>query len=759
MGVVYRARDQRLDRQVALKFLSTQLSLDTAARERFIHEARTASKLDHPNIGVVHEIGETEQGQFFIAMACYEGETLKQKIEGGPLPLETCLDYATQIAEGLSSAHRKGIIHRDVKPANIIVTTEEVVKIVDFGLAKMADLSLTQSGTTLGTVVYMSPEQAAGREVDQRTDLWSLGVVLYEMLTGERPFKGDYEQALLYAILNEEPEPVRTLRADVPEALEEAVEITMKKEPEARCRSAEDLLRVLQPLRQGRGGTAAGTRTRWPRAARYSGMVAVLLLLLFIGSRFLGKQPAEKETIAVLPLVNYSGDPEHEYFADGMTEALIAGLAQYETVHVVSRTSAMQYKKTEKTLPEIARELKADVIVEGSVYREGEQVRITAQAIRASTDQHLWSQSFDRDLKNILSLQNEIARTVAYEIGGKLSSREQPIPMQQRPVDAAAYEAYLKGIYDWYGGDWGASVASFEKSIELDPEYASPYAHLARLYYWLGFFGWMPPDEAFGKVHELATNALKRDPNHAEAHSWMALHKLHYEWDFHGAEKHFRKALQTSPGDADIRHHYAHLLLAMGRTDESLTESMRSVELNPLDPMLVACLGWHSLYEDRYDQAEEYAKRAIQISENAWWGKMVLGWSYGQRGRFDEAAATFETAGSGIMEMTGRARALAQSGRREEAVEILTTLEAQAKETYSSPYYLAALHLSLGSKDEAMAYLEKAFEERAGFLVHVGWDPNFKELRTDPRFTDLLKRIGLPPTLPGFSAPGTGARA
>jgi serine/threonine protein kinase len=451
MGVVYKAEDTKLKRIVALKFLPPELTRDKEAKTRFIHEAQAASALQHNNICSIHEIDETPDGRLFISMDCYEGETLKDKIANGPLPLEEAMDIAFQVAAGLSEAHAAGMVHRDIKPANTIVTDKGDVKILDFGLAKLAgQTKVTKTGMTVGTVAYMSPEQAKGDETDSRSDIWSLGVMLYEMLADRLPFRGEVEPAMLYSIMNEDPEPVTTIRGDVPIGVEDIIEKALAKERANRYETMDALLSDLATQRdqitlgiKERRFRAMRSLKRRKRLAVGTVVVAVLVAAAVLVQVFHTRSMAI-DSVAVLPFANLSGDEEQEYFSDGMTVALIKELGQIRALTVISRTSVMQFNKTDKPLPEIARELNVDAVVEASVLRSGDQVRITAQLIRANPERQMWAESYERDARDVLSLQSEVARAIAGEIQVTLTRHEQERLASVRPIDPEAYELYLR---------------------------------------------------------------------------------------------------------------------------------------------------------------------------------------------------------------------------------------------------------------------------------------------------------------------------
>ncbi len=487
MGVVYKAEDTKLDRFVALKFLPAHMSQDAENKKRFIHEAKAASALDHANICTIYEIDETEDGQMFIAMACYEGESLKDRIESGPLPIDEALEIAIHTARGLAKAHSKEIVHRDIKPANILLTEDGVVKIVDFGLAKLAGRTqLTKEGTSMGTVAYMSPEQTQGIAVDHRTDIWALGALIYEMVSGRQPFEGDYEQAVMYSIMNEAPEPITGLRTGVPMELERIINKALAKDPKERYQYIDEKLVDLQSLQKqnesGGGKTKvqpAGMKSGpKKRLYLYSAVFLVSILAIFAGLRFLQTDNAAIDSIMVLPLQNYSGEPEQEYFVDGMTEALITELSKISGLRVISRTSSMRYKNTDKTPPEIAGEINVGALVEGSVLRDGGRVRITAQLIDARADKHLWAENYDRDLENILQLHTEVARAIAKQVQIKLTPRDEARLARAETVDPEVYQLYLRGRYFWSQFTEESLIKSieyFEQAIARAPNYALAY--------------------------------------------------------------------------------------------------------------------------------------------------------------------------------------------------------------------------------------------------------------------------------------------
>lgn len=762
MGEVLKAKDTRLKRTVAVKVLPTHLSSDAERRGRFEREARAASALNHPNITTVYDIGEDE-GTHYIVMELVEGKTFRELMEDAPLSTEKMLPLATQIAEGLSTAHAAGIVHRDLKPENLMVREDGLVKILDFGLAKLMPESsdvdsetatvtrATQQGVVMGTVQYMSPEQASNRPLDFRSDQFSLGSILYEMATGNLAFKKDTLPQTLAAIIDEDPEPLRKLNENIPAELEAIVERCMAKDPGERYESTGDLARELKTVPETPSAWRARRKFLWAAAGL---LVAVLALTLGPNLIRLWDQisssatSAPIESIAVLPLQNLSGDPEQEYFTDGMTEALITDLAKIGALKVISRSSTMRYKGTDKPLAEIASELNVDVVVEGSAQRVGDSVRIMAQLIDPETEQALWAESYERDLENILMLQSEVAQAIAGEVQVALTPEETKRLASVRPVNPDAHEAYLKGQFhrrNMGPGDLETALQYYELALEKDPDYAPAHAGTASLWATLSQHGLVPPAEANPKAKAAALRAVELDSNLAAAHSALASVRGWGEWDWEGADESYRRAVELNPNEP--RPGYSHFLNIMKRPDEAMAQIERAVELDPLNPNIQAFYSIDFLFARRYDEAIAQAQKALRTAPNHIVARFALLWGYHGKGMYEEHLEAMKAlyAMMGLKEVED---ALTR-GYAEDGYQGAMNLAAEAlaaiveKSLAFVPFETAIAYIFAGSNDRALEWLERSFESHDPNMPYLGL-PVFDNLRDDPRFKDLLRRMNLP---------------
>ena len=770
MGEVYRARDTRLERDVALKVLPAAALADEVGRARLLREARMASKLNHPHVCTIHEVGEAD-GQVYIAMELVEGQSLAARLAGGALPPEDLLRYGQQVADALSHAHEHDVVHRDFKSANVVITPEGRAKVLDFGLAKrlagedmalattLSQPSLTEPGVVAGTLAYMAPEQLRGQPADARSDIWALGVVLYEMAGGRRPFQGQTAFELSSAILSEAPPP---LPATVPAPVAALIERCLAKEPGDRYQRASEVRTALEALQTGgalplrRPWTSARSARRWLlAAAALAALVAVLVvvaLALDVGGmrgRVLGGAEAGRiDSLAVLPLENLSGDPKQDYFADGTTEQLITSLAKVSSLRVISRTSVMQYKGTRKPLPQIAKELNVDAVIEGSVLREGGRVRVTAQLIRAATDQHLWAESYERDLRSVLELQGDIARAVAEKVHAVLTPTERTRLTSTRPVDPEAYDVYLKGKFylnKMTPEGYEKGLSYLQQAVEKDPTNPLPHAALALAYSVIAH-------ERFPDAFERARAAARRaeelggEPP-AEMYLAFGMIKLYSDWDYPGAQKDLKRAIELNPSLGEAHRDYAWYLFLIGRREEALAEMKRAQEVEPLTPLFYADRGWQYLWVQQYDKAIEEDLKALELDANFAEALCPLGMTYAEKGMHAEAiAAHRKLAAVDPIWRWSLIRTLVQSGRKDEARKTLEQFLREKPEATGAwdGWFLAEAYVSLGDRDEAFRWLEEAYKARSSFLPWIRDNPAYVPLHGDPRFEDLVRRMNVP---------------
>jgi serine/threonine protein kinase/Tfp pilus assembly protein PilF len=758
MGVVYKAEDTRLKRMVALKFLPPELTGDPEAKQRFTHEAQAASALQHTNVCNIHDIDETSDGQMFIVMDCYEGESLKDKIADQTLTLEEALEITVQVASGLSKAHQKGIIHRDIKPANIFITSDGTVKILDFGLAKLAgrQTKLTKAGSTLGTIAYMSPEQARGEEVDHRTDIWSLGVVFYELVSGKLPFASEYSMAAVYSILNEEPKPLTSLTSDIPAELEKIVKKMLAKNPEERYQNFDEMLFDLQTLQEPLKGISITYLIRkfLIRKRRTAVAIAAGLFLLALMAILLTiwvPRSASIKSIAVLPLENLSGNPDQDYLAAGLHEELIVDLSKLSGFHrVIARASVMRYQKSDKPLSEIAQELGVDALVTGSVVKLSDRVHVTVQLIESATENQLWANRYENQIRDILSIQNEIVTAIAHELKLQLTPEEQTRLATAQQVNPDAYEAYLRGTFQWYGmtaQDFDIALRYFELARAIDPNYPLAYAGIALV--WMGRQqnGFVPTSEATPKIKAAATKVLELDSTLADVHRLLADIKAWVDWDWYGADISFRRAISLNPNDAQAHAYYSHLLQIFGEHEKAMMHIELARQLDPLNTLFQSLQAMDLMYEHRYDDAIALLSEILNKVPDDPIALSTLKSAYHMKGRYKEALEIWkrsfaakgdsqaqEALGNGTSELDYRAA----------LTNVANMMIARSDSVHVTPWQIATLYTRAGRKHEALDWLEKAFVYRDPNMPYISIDPIFDYLREEPRFKELLRQMNFP---------------
>jgi serine/threonine protein kinase/tetratricopeptide (TPR) repeat protein len=788
MGEVWLATELRLRRKVALKLLPAELAQNRGRLLRFEQEARAASALNHPNVCTIYALGETPDGQLYIAMEYVEGKTLRDRLVAR-LTIREAIGIAIQVASALSAAHSVGIIHRDIKPENIMIRPDDLVKVLDFGLAKLTAASQsvgsestntafeTELGKVMGTVAYMSPEQARGQQLDARTDIWSLGVVLYEMVAGRAPFGGSNTTDTLVEILEREAPALTRYEPTASAELQRIVGKTLRKDREQRYQTIRDLTLDLQTLQHGDDSALPADKMSGEPAAaapralafRLAGFpapvrrVAVVLIICGLGLALVvatmsdpfGTRSASTRhairSLAVVPLENFSGDPEQEYFADGMTEALSIRLSALKGVRVISRTSVMQFKRTRKPVPEIAQALKVDAIVAGSVQRAGDRVRISVQLVRGDPDETLWSGAFDREMYNVLELQTEVAQTIAERINVTIAGPSGSQPTRSPAVDPNVYESYLKGLFElrkFTQASITTSIGHFERAIAQDATFAPAHLGLAEAYGGLGTLqiGVQPAYTVRPKATAAVRRALELDPSLARAHAVLAdLRATDLHWG--DAEAGYRRAIELNPSDPKAYEGLAWLLVCRGHSDEAIESSRRARELDPLSVDVGVNLGVTLLVARRYEEAIRELRNLLALHPQAVNVHGFLGLALLETGHQAEAIRLLERAVSlshrNPWHLGMLANAYARGSRRPEARRIVDELQRLRKTQYVTPGAFVFAYAGLGDHAATLASLEEAYAERANIIMWINVTPTLDPLRSDPRFANLVRRVGL----------------
>jgi serine/threonine protein kinase/Tfp pilus assembly protein PilF len=762
MGVVFKAQDSRLERAVALKFLPEKLAQQPQALDRFRREARAASALNHPGICTIYDIGE-QDGRAFIAMEFIDGETLRSHIHGKALPLEEVLELGIQIAEALEAAHAEGIIHRDIKPANIFVTKRGRAKVLDFGLAKLVPKGVASEnadsdgeppdsnsivGIISGTPSYMSPEQVRGDGLDPRTDIFSLGLLLYEMATGRQAFSGGTGGVIIEAVLTRPPVPVRTINPGVPPKLEEIIDKALHKDRGQRYQYAADLRAELQRLKReldsgSRAGDEGSESAAISNTSRLSPTGKQGPRTSTGHTRAFRPERVSKtiDSLAVLPFENASRDPEHEYLSDGITASLINILTTVPKLRVMAQSTVFRFKGREIDPQAVGRDLNVRAVLTGRVMQSGGSLRIGAELVDVATGSQLWGAQYDRKPGDIFAIQDEISNEISEKLRLRLTRAQKKRLTRRHTEDPEAYRIYLKGRHHW--NRWTEegfykAIEYFQQAVEKDPAYALAYAGLADSYVLLGWNSYLPPKDAFPKAKAAAWKALQFDPDLGEAHTPLAAVLWLHGWQWQEAQKEFKRSLELNPTYPTANHWYAEYVMTMGRHAEAIAKIKNSQTLDPLSLIINVAIGRDYYLARRYDEALEHLLQTVELDPNYAVTYWVLGLLYMTMGRYELAIAAGEKAvnlsgGSPLMR-AALAHSYGEAGRAKEALQILDDLTKLAKQKYVAPHFFAGIHIGLGENDRALEYLEKSYEEHSHWLIYLHIDPSMDDLRNDPRF-------------------------
>jgi serine/threonine protein kinase/TolB-like protein/Tfp pilus assembly protein PilF len=779
MGVVYRAIDLRLGRSIALKFLPPELVRDSGALERFQREARAASALNHPNICTIHEIDQFE-GQPFIVMELLEGQPLKRMILGRPLSSPQILEIAIQIADALDAAHESGIIHRDLKPGNIFVTKRGQAKVLDFGLAKLvpaprqtpeevgisalptvSGMHLTSTGVALGTVAYMSPEQARGEELDRRSDLFSLGAVLYEMATGRLAFGGGTTAVVFEAILNRAPVSALRLNPELSPDLGWIAAKLLEKDRRLRYQSAAELQADLKRVKRDTESSGVPTfatpksSVPWRKPAWIAAAVVCLLLLIVVllprnwRDRLLGG-PGRIRSIAVLPFVNAGADPNIEYLADGVTEGIIGSLSRVPDLRVMARSTVFSYKGREINAQKVGKELNVDAVLVGRVAQRGDTLTIQTDLVGVSDGSELWGDQFNRKVSDLIAVQGDIAKEIYDNLRPRLTGGEATQVAKHDTENSDAYQLYLQGLFywnKWTEEGFRKAIDYFNQAVEKDPNYAQAYAGLADTYNFLGESGYMAPHQVWQNAKSAAMQAVKLDDSLPEAHISLALVRESYDWDWDGAESEFKRAIQLNSNSASGHQWYGDFLMRMGRFDEARMELKKAQDLDPLSLLTNTSLGRLLYFTRQYDAAAQQLTKTLDMDAKFVPAQHAIESAYAQNGKYREAIAQRQK----VLTLSGNpdlAATIGQDFRTSGYPGVMKSwlagLMEVSKRGYVSPYNIAQIHAQLGDKNQTLASLEQAYNQRDSNLTYVKVEPAFDEVRSEPQFQQLVQRLGIP---------------
>ena len=742
MGVVYKAEDSKLERTVALKFLPPHLSNQEEEKKRFIHEAKAASALEHNNICIIHEIDETKDGQLFIVMSYLEGKTLREKIDVSPLKVDDAISIIIQTAEGLKLAHEKGIIHRDIKPANIFITNDGVVKILDFGLAKAkGQTQLTKMGSTLGTVDYMSPEQATGNTTDRRTDIWSLGVMFYEMITGQRPFEGEYEQAVIYSILNTEPESI----PEIDKRVQHIIRKALAKNPDDRYQNVGEIVEGLRKISQGgEVNSTQAKKSKLPRIVVAAVVITIAVAIyLYRPSLKSAIETGTTKTIAVLPFTDMSPNKDQEYFSDGISEELINTLSRNPKLRVTARTSSFYFKGTNTDIKTIAQRLNVKHILEGSVRKSGNNLRISADLVNAETEATLWSNTYDGTINNIFALQDSISDNVAEALKAALLGKE--AAKLEQNTDPEAYNNYLLGnhFYNLHGKENVKKAEDYyERALSFDSTYAPAWVGLSTVHSRLAGTGHIPIDSGYLKALREAEKALVLNPNLADAYAQIGLIKRNYDYDWTGAHDAYKKGLELEPDNVNVIDGSSGLAYTLGRLNEAIKLERRAIDIDPVKADGYLWLATYAFYAGLPDESISYFRKCIELNPQYPSAHSSLARSYLEKGRPDLALVEIEKEKDPFWKSFGLGIINYALGKMNEADKKLEEIIKSNGD--DSAFQIAEIYAYRNEKDKAFEWLERAYKQRDGGLTNITGDPLLREIVKDPRYAAFMKKMKLP---------------
>jgi serine/threonine protein kinase/Flp pilus assembly protein TadD len=769
MGKVYKVLDTEIKEKIALKLIKPEVAADKKTIERFRNELKFARKIRHQNVCQMYDLNK-EAGAYYITMEYVTGEDLKGLIRRvKQIPIGTTISIAKQVCEGLTEAHRLGLIHRDLKSSNIMIDKEGNARIMDFGIARSIESKgITGAGMMIGTPEYMSPEQAEVKDVDQRSDIYSLGVILYEMATGRVPFEGETPLGIAMKHKSEIPKDPKEINAQISEDLSGLILKCLEKDKHKRYQSAGEVRSELENIEKGMPTTERIIPDRRPSTSKeitvtfglkkllIPALVAVVLIIiaLTVWQPWSQKEavpiPSGKPSIAVIPFIDLSPKKDQEYFCDGMTDEIIAKLSRFKGWRVIPRTSMMRYKNTNKDIKQIGQELDVTTILEGSIGKESDDIRVNAKLIRIEDSISLWSDTYEKKLESVFAIQSDIAEKIANALQGELSPEEKE-RLEKKPTEnLEAYNLYLQGRYFWNKRTYEnlkKAIKYFEQAIKKDQNYALAYAGLADTYVVLPSYSPVSPKIAFSMGKKAALKALEMDDTIAEAHASLAMVIIKNDYDWLAAERELKRAIELNPGLANAHHWYAFYLMWRGEHDGSIAEIKIAQECDPLSLIINANVGFMLYLARQYDQAIEKYRSALELDANFAELHEYLGKAYVQKGMYEEAIAKFQEAitlsGDDIENMAMLGHAYAASGRKDEALKVIGELKELSKRKHVSPYDMAVIYVALGEKNQAFAYLEKAYNERDDGVLYLKASPVWDSIRSDPRFKELLKKIGL----------------